>query len=125
MVKASRGVPEMCSSLQPAQALPSVRRQQHTHQGHTDAALCATGQRSYCASPTLGPASPPATTAMLSFKEQNFGTSLHGIGFPEAQRIPKRHFQRSLSVVIASEGSSCGIQILLESRPFYIEEWLK
>lgn len=74
--------------------------------------------------PPLGPASPPPTTAMLSIKEQNFGTSLNGIGFPEAQRVPTRRFQRSLSVVIAPEGSSCGIQILLESRPFHVEEWL-
>lgn len=130
VVKASCGVRDV---LQPpararlrVRGLSSVRGQhRQTHKGDTNPALCATGQRSYCASATPGPASPPPTTAMLSCKEQNFGTSLNGIGFPAAQRVPKRHFQRSLSVVIAPEGSSCGIQILLESRPFDVEEWLK
>lgn len=133
MVQASHGVPEMCSSLQtagaraPCQGLPSVRRQQRANTpGRPNTPSCATGQSSSWASPTHPWAcQPPPTTAMLSFKELNFRTSLKGVGFPEAQRVPKRHFQRSLSVVLVSEGSSYGIQILLESRPFNVEEWLK
>lgn len=68
--------------------------------------------------PPFGPAGPPSTTIMLSIKEQKFVKSLNGIGFPEAQRIPTRRFQRSLSVVTAPDGSSHGTQILLESECF-------
>lgn len=128
MVKASHGVPQMCSSLQTAsgpgpalhvRGLSSVRRQQQANTGETQTLCCVPQAREATVlHPPLGPASPQPTTAMLSIKEQNFGTSLNGVGFPEAQRIPTRGFQRSLSVVIAPEGYSCGIQILLESETF-------
>lgn len=65
-----------------------------------------------------GPASALSNTVMLSIKEQKFVKSLSGTGFPEAQRIPAGHFQRSLSVVTAPDGSSRGTQILLESECF-------
>jgi len=68
--------------------------------------------------PPFGPTNHPSTTVMVSIKGQKLVKSLNCIGFPEAQRMPTRHFQGSLSVVIAPDGSSRATQILLESESF-------